>query len=886
MLKDSTAVIGLGLGGMTVTYEFQEKNYLTYSVNGSEQDIKSIPNAKNSMRLEGYDGLAGNRELAYEALKRNKHILKKLKEIEKKIIIVIASAGGSTGSGCITFVSEILVQNPDKIVVPVILMPRQDESIQKRLNAYNVAKELMQIEELGAIIFVNNESYSDLKKINTILVNMLDAFLSDTSYSSGSNFDDSEKMKMLKDNGAFVIAMLSDKNSENNRVTTADMVKALTVKNIFLPINADGIVGNLGIINQGKNKIDEHEIEKAIGVPENIFTGSNGAVNIACASGLSFPVEYIKKLGKDASDEQRARLSRRQSLTLLDDLEEIESQSNADQAQAEYAAMRVTNEQEKFKNVQNYYSGWNDRYSNYTEQHQKKYEKSEAHGNYTNSKKYDTQINDLQKQRKYKQNEVTDLQKQLNASVKSGIIKKGSEEWLEMTNQILEAQNAVSDFDTQIEQAKQDKITTVYEEMFDRAIEKANRLKDKIGSINDLITEDMMIDKDTGNLTEMGALSITMNSQQLDTELNNLQTYVKKRQQIMDDFANGSSKSKYGEKTYDELMSENDSAMQESLKNVNNYRQSIISIVTNQAKAVQDAMFKEIDARKKALKKKKEYYDYDKTIKKKTDEIELIKQQIRGLEGLTDAESKAQKARLEASLKDKQDDLDDTVRDHVYDITVNGLDDLETQLSEDFEKWSNQLSSDLAKMSDAISNTISGAGENYSDMMAGIDYILNNIGGITSGQYFTSQDKSNMKKSNSFDTGYNSGHLKGYAKGTKHVGGVPRVAMTNENGREIIVTKKGILTPVEPSDGIIPNDMTETLMKMAERQQNYAMNSNFKMPELKVKDASGNSVNNVYNTFTVQGDLTRDTLPELNKILDLASSKTQNDIRKNKRRFG
>lgn len=561
------------------------------------------------------------------------------------------------------------------------------------------------------------------------------------------------------------------------------------------------------------------------------------------------------------------------------------AQSNADQAQAEYAAMRVTNEQEKFKNVQNYYSGWNDRYSNYTEQHQKKYEKSEAHGNYTNSKKYDTQINDLQKQRKYKQNEVTDLQKQLNASVKSGIIKKGSEEWLEMTNQILEAQNAVSDFDTQIEQAKQDKITTVYEEMFDRAIEKANRLKDKISSINDLITEDMMIDKDTGNLTEMGALSITMNSQQLDTELNNLQTYVKKRQQIMDDFANGSSKSKYGEKTYDELMSENDSAMQESLKNANNYRQSIISIVINQAKAVQDAMFKEIDARKKALKKKKEYYDYDKTIKKKTDEIELIKQQIRGLEGLTDAESNAQKARLEASLKDKQDDLDDTVRDHVYDITVNGLDDLETQLSEDFEKWSNQLSSDLAKMSDAISNAINGAGENYSDMMAGIDYILNNIGGITSGQYFTNQDKSNMKNSNSLDTGYNSGHLKGYANGTKRVGS-NRIAMTNENGREIIVTKDGWITPLEASDMVIPNDITETLIDMAERQQNYAMNSNFKMPELKVKDASGNSVNNVYNTFTVQGDLTRDTLPELNKILDLASSKTQNDIRKNKRRFG
>lgn len=388
----------------------------------------------------------------------------------------------------------------------------------------------------------------------------------------------------------------------------------------------------------------------------------------------------------------------------------------------------------------------------------------------------------------------------------------------------------------------------------------------------------------------MGALSITMNSQQLDTELNNLQTYVKKRQQIINDFANGSNKSKYGEKTYDELMAENDSAMQSSLKNANSYREAIINIVTSQAKAVQDAMFKEIDAYKKAKKKQKEYYDYDKTISKKTDEIELIKQQIRGLEGLTDAESKAQKAKLEASLKDKQDDLDDTVRDHVYDITVNGLDDLETQLSEDFEKWSNQLSSDLESMSGAISDAIRDSGMDYDNMETAIGKILKQFG-LNPSDYFTSKDISSMKKNGSFDTGFSSGSLQGftrdkYAKGTKHVGGVPRVAMTNENGREIIVTKKGILTPVEPSDSIIPNDLTETLMQMAEKQQNYAMNGSFKMPELKVVDSSGNSVNNVYNTFTVQGDLTRDTLPELNKILDLASSKTQNDIRKNKRRFG
>lgn len=238
--------------------------------------------------------------------------------------------------------------------------------------------------------------------------------------------------------------------------------------------------------------------------------------------------------------------------------------------------------------------------------------------------------------------------------------------------------------------------------------------------------------------------------------------------------------------------------------------------------------------------------------------------------------------------------LDDTVRDHVYDITVNGLDDLETQLSEDFEKWSNQLSSDLESMSGAISDAIRDSGMDYDDMENAIGKILKQFG-LNPSDYFTSKDTSSMKKNGSFDTGFSSGSLQGftrdkYAKGTKHVGGVPRVATTNENGREIIVTKKGILTPVKPSDGIIPNDMTETLMKMAMDYQNYSM-PEIKIPDVQIinKDDSdgGDNIAIHYDTLlTVQGDVTKDALPDLKTILKQASEYTQNDIRKNKRRFG
>lgn len=91
-------------------------------------------------------------------------------------------------------------------------------------------------------------------------------------------------------------------------------------KNIFLPVNNDGIVGNIGIINQKNNKLDEHELIKAIGTPENIFVGYNGNVNIACASGLSYPVEYIKKLGQSAVEEQKERIEKRKTISVLDDL--------------------------------------------------------------------------------------------------------------------------------------------------------------------------------------------------------------------------------------------------------------------------------------------------------------------------------------------------------------------------------------------------------------------------------------------------------------------------------------------------------------------------------------------------------------------------------------
>ncbi|MFR7388197.1 MAG: hypothetical protein ACLUTU_04250 [Blautia faecis] len=84
----------------------------------------------------------------------------------------------------------------------------------------------------------------------------------------------------------------------------------------------------------------------------------------------------------------------------------------------------------------------------------------------------------------------------------AGTIVENSREWLDMTTQIKEAENAVADYDNTIEELKQQQIGVYYEEQFERAAEKVDRFRDKLDGLKALISDDMKIDKNTGLLTE------------------------------------------------------------------------------------------------------------------------------------------------------------------------------------------------------------------------------------------------------------------------------------------------------------------------------------------------------------------------------------------------
>ena len=565
--------------------------------------------------------------------------------------------------------------------------------------------------------------------------------------------------------------------------------------------------------------------------------------------------KIIDQYNIDLQNAMNSYTAATQQLTAAQEAE-AEAATNAAQSQAEYAQAQVEAEKTKFDNIKKYYEQRIDYQESWNKFYDKQREYDKTHGDYTTSESFNKPINEINKAQRHQEEAAKKLQEQLNKAVKAGTIKEYSDEWLEMKSEIVDAQTAVQDYENQMEQLKQEQILVQYEEMFDRAIEKAEKFKDKIETINSLITQEMMYDYETGHLTEFGALSIVLNAKQLDTSLTTLKDYVKKRQQIMDDFK----ANKFGQETYDKLMSENDSNLQNALKNAQSYQQAILGIIKKQAKAEQDALFKVIDARKDALKKKKDYYDYDKTLKNKTKEIDLLKQQIAALDGVTDAQSKAEKARLEAELAEKQEDFDDTVKDHVYDLQVEGLDDLKDQLSEDFEKWSNELSANLDKMSQAIADAVKNVGSNTADAMLSIGKILEQFG-IKAG-----------------DLGID---LSGTSTNTRSMD--DNIVTLTRSGGRTIVTENGVSTPMSLYDDMIPSDMTEKLISMSMADRIYPL-ADMKIPEIKVTGGGNNNVNFNYSgsmvNVDVQGDMVKSTLPDLNTILKKASKFTQNEIRR------
>ena len=516
-----------------------------------------------------------------------------------------------------------------------------------------------------------------------------------------------------------------------------------------------------------------------------------------------------------------------------------EANENLMTAEVESAQATVEAVSTKFDNAKTYYEAllsYQEQLSKYQE---KNIDLAKAHGDYEKSSDYDVKISNTQAERAIKQNELDELTKQLNDGVEAGTIVENSQEWLDMQTKIKEAQNAVADYDTQIEELKQSQIGVYYEEQFERAAEKVDRFRDKLDGLKSLISDDMKVDKNTGLLTESGALALTLDVDDINASTENLKTYIKERQQIINDYNAG----KFGEDEYNQKLKDVDANIKSTTANIYSSRNSILELVKSQSQAELDVLNKVIDKRKEALSAKKNYYDYDKTLKNKTKDIEVLERQIAALEGSTSAEDKARKAKLQEQLQSAKDDLNDTIVDHAYSMQTDSLDKLSTDLSEDLDTWINKISSNMEEMTNAINGAISNAGLSTASTINAISSILRHYG---------------LSDSEISQSGLT--NITGYASGTNYVNksGIYRV---NEKGMESVFSKQyGTLTFLNQGDKVFDANFTKQLLDNStiatqKNMPDYAGMA--KAIEKNIQNIQNLSGNTYVNNFYIDG--TKDT---------------------------
>ena len=418
---------------------------------------------------------------------------------------------------------------------------------------------------------------------------------------------------------------------------------------------------------------------------------------------------------------------------------------------------------------------------------------------------YLKQIN-ANKQIEYQKKAKRDvLQKQLDSST----LDKNSEEYQKWADQITQ-------LDTEIMQLSETN-HGLYDDMrnngykvFERMYDASEKLRKSYSAIKDLINDDMTFDDD-GKFTNAGLVSLdqTMktyqsNQQDLDTALKQRQSYIDRFNAVNED---GTKKyPEYSQQEFDNDMQNVTTTIQESIAATNASRQEAINMIAAQAKVELDALNKVIDARKEALQKKEEYYEYDKKIKSQTNDLKSLEAQINALENVDSAEAKAQKARLEAQRKESQESLDDTVIQHQYDMQINGLSDLSDQLQENYETYVKELNRNFDtanKQLDAINR--------YLDANQGIIQKAANeiIKGVTGKDI----DFSNLSYKS--DVWYSEPSKK--ARGDRRVNS-DQIAITQEKGEEMIMYKGGLITPLHAGDTVFNHTLTERLYDMA---QNY-----------------------------------------------------------------
>lgn len=421
--------------------------------------------------------------------------------------------------------------------------------------------------------------------------------------------------------------------------------------------------------------------------------------------------EQVKK-AKDASNKlAQAKQKEADATNAL-----ATANKNANDAAADWAAEQTNAAVQSQANIKAYYDAKANMEATNSSNASSAAKLKQSKGQDLDSADYQNQIDANERQAQIIDEEAAKMQENLNNKLNDGSIKYGSQEWMQMQNEINACKGSADDLRTSNEELKNSMRDDIYYRGFERAIKAAQNLQNSLTTISSLIDEDAMFDDD-GNLTDYGTAAIATNIANVKSEKEELNQLMQERAKMAEH------RDEYSDTEWADAIQKSDQDIADAVKSIKSAEDNVTTILKNNAKQKLDAINKTIDAYRDCLNMTKSYYEYDKQLKSSNKEIQILKSKQRALEGVNTAEAKAEKRRLEAELQEKQDSLNDTIKEHIYSIQIDGLDKLSTHLNDDYEKYCKELSSSVDKIEETFTS-LSGTITSESDK---IDSTIRNI---------------------------------------------------------------------------------------------------------------------------------------------------------------
>ena len=304
-------------------------------------------------------------------------------------------------------------------------------------------------------------------------------------------------------------------------------------------------------------------------------------------------------------------------------------------------------------------------------------------------------------------------------------VTKYSDDWIKYQEQIDSNTNTMNGLLETNEDLKDSLREDIYWKPFDKMQNSIESTKNSLSSLIGLIDDDSMFDKD-GKFTDMGTAKYGLIIQGLNASKKDITAYedrIKQADKLWQEYLNGADNG-YSEDEYLQDIEEFTKGLQGAFTDAKSYTDQIIDVFKNQQQAVINALNEEISARSDALKKKKEYYDYDKSIRSKTKDIQSLETQIAAIQATEDSLEKRKKLlELQEELQNAKDDLEDTQKEHEINLVINGLEDFSTEIQDTFDESIQELKTNFEKQADIINQ----ANIMYQENFAKIGDTLKNL---------------------------------------------------------------------------------------------------------------------------------------------------------------